>query len=514
MSEQDKYTDPGLGWLDQALENYSRSDIYPFHMPGHKRRKIEQIDRNSTETGNVKNDEVKTRDDQRYDTQTKCENADIIDIDITEIDGFDNLHHPEGILKAAQQRMARLCGADQSFFLVNGSTAGLLAAISAAVPRGGKILIARNCHKAVYHACFLRQLQVSYLYPAFTEFGIQGSILPTQVGEALAENPGIQAVLITSPTYDGVVSDIQSISNIVHAHGIPLIVDEAHGAHFPFSEQFPKDSVSCGADVVIHSVHKTLPSLTQTALIHLNGDLINREKIRYFLGVYQSSSPSYVMMAGIDQCMEWVFSHRKEFDSFAQRLQEVRAELRKLQALELLEVPGIDPSKILLSGRRYGVTGNELSDMLREDFHIELEMACGEYACALTSVADRQEDLRRLLEACRKLDEKILRERNQVPEKQYGTDTVLKTRHAGTIQETFEQPSFWCDLKASDGKVSSGFVIPYPPGIPLLVPGEEVTEEIRDRILRYVQDGLTVYGCENQKIKVVGKQETWEKYFV
>ena len=152
--------------------------------------------------------------------------------------------------------------------------------------------------------------------------------------------------------------------------------------------------------------------------------------------------------------------------------------------------------------------------MLREDFHIELEMACGEYACALTSVADRQEDLRRLLEACRKLDEKILRERNQVPEKQYGTDTVLKTRHAGTIQETFEQPSFWCDLKASDGKVSSGFVIPYPPGIPLLVPGEEVTEEIRDRILRYVRDGLTVYGCENQKIKVVGKQETWEKYFV
>ena len=163
MLEQDKYTDPGLGWLDQALENYSRSDIYPFHMPGHKRRKIEQNGRDSTETGNVKNDEVKTHDEQRYDTQTKYENADITDIDITEIDGFDNLHHPEGILKAAQQRMARLCGADQSFFLVNGSTAGLLSAVSAAVPRGGKILIARNCHKAVYHACFLRQLQVSYL---------------------------------------------------------------------------------------------------------------------------------------------------------------------------------------------------------------------------------------------------------------------------------------------------------------------------------------------------------------
>ncbi len=469
--------------LAEQLKTYADSDYLPMHMPGHKRR-----------MGDLGNPFF---------------------IDITEIDGFDDLHHAEGILREAENRAANLYGSEETHFLINGSTGGILRQLPAVCLRGEPFSWQETATNPSITRHFLGNLKTHYIYPQpADQMLINGPILASDVEKELKQHQDIQAVFLTSPTYDGVVSDVRAIAEVVHKKNLPLIVDEAHGAHFPFSSYFPEDSIKSGADVVIHSVHKTLPSLTQTALIHLNGDLVDREKLRYFLGVYQSSSPSYVMMAGIDQCMEWVSSHRKEFDSFAQRLQEVRAELRKLQALELFEVPGIDPSKILLSGRRYGVTGNELSDMLREDFHIELEMACGEYACALTSVADRQEDLRRLLEACRKLDEKILRERNQVPEKQYGTDTVLKTRHAGTIQETFEQPSFWCDLKASDGKVSSGFVIPYPPGIPLLVPGEEVTEEIRDRILRYVQDGLTVYGCENQKIKVVGKQETWEKYFV
>lgn len=155
-------------------------------------------------------------------------------------------------------------------------------------------------------------------YPHFSaEWGINGQILPASVEKALEEEKGIQAVFITSPTYDGVVSDVRSIARIVHAHGIPLIVDEAHGAHFPFSDYFPEDSVSCGADVVIHSVHKTLPALTQSALIHINGSAADRERIRHYLTVYQSSSPSYVLMAGISQCMEWIGSHRQEFDRYA-----------------------------------------------------------------------------------------------------------------------------------------------------------------------------------------------------
>ena len=219
--------------LDQKLTEYGKSDIYPFHMPGHKRRK--------------------------FDFPNPYE------IDITEIDGFDNLHHAEEILKEAQQRAADLYGAQRSFYLINGSTCGILAAVSACTQKHDKILMARNCHKAVYHAVFLKELQAEYLYPKVNDYGIQGQITPEQVEDAFLKHPDITAVLITSPTYEGVVSDVAGIAKIAHAHGVPLIVDEAHGAHFGFSEGFPKEAGKEGADLVIMSLHNTLPSFKQTA---------------------------------------------------------------------------------------------------------------------------------------------------------------------------------------------------------------------------------------------------------
>ena len=189
-------------YLDEKLIAYAKSDIYPFHMPGHKRRVREE--------------------------------ADPYAIDITEIDGFDNLHDAEEILAEAQQRAAALYDAKKSYYLINGSTCGILSAVSAATGRDGTILMARNCHKAVYHAAYLRNLKTRYLYPVITRFGIQGVITPESVEEALREDPGIQAVILTSPTYDGVVSDIGRIAEITHRYQILLIVDEAHGAHFGF----------------------------------------------------------------------------------------------------------------------------------------------------------------------------------------------------------------------------------------------------------------------------------------
>ena len=255
--------------LYDRLLQYQSSEMYPFHMPGHKRRK----------------------DDF----------ANPFFIDITEIEGFDNLHHAEGILKDAQDRAAALYHSEETYFLVNGSTCGILAAVSACTARGGKILMARNCHKAAYHAAYLRGLDIEYLYPEKEDiFGINGGIHEDIVEKALEEFQDIQAVMITSPTYDGVVSNVEKIAQIVHRKGIPLIVDEAHGAHFGFHEYFPKSSVEMGADLVIHSLHKTLPSLTQTALLHVNGNRVDRECLRKFLDIYQTSSPSYVFMAGMD----------------------------------------------------------------------------------------------------------------------------------------------------------------------------------------------------------------------
>ena len=176
-------------------------------------------------------------------------------VDITEIDGFDNLHHAEGILLEAQQRAASLYGARETWYLVNGSTSGILAAVSACTSRGGEILMARNCHKAVYHAAYLRGLTTHYLFPeAEKSVGLNGGISPEAVREMLERYPGTEAVLITSPTYDGVVSDVKRIAKIAHAFHVPLIVDEAHGAHFPFSEYFPESALHVGSDVVIHSL--------------------------------------------------------------------------------------------------------------------------------------------------------------------------------------------------------------------------------------------------------------------
>ncbi len=464
--------------LLEKLENYADSNHLPMHMPGHKRR-----------MGDLGNPFF---------------------IDITEIDGFDDLHHAEGILRDAQQRAARLYGSEETHYLVNGSTAGILAAVSGCVPAGGTILMARNCHQSVIHAALLRGLNTEYIYPQSTsEMGISGSILAGDVDKALRERPDIRAVLLTSPTYDGIVSDVEAIAGAAHAHGVPLIVDEAHGAHFPFSGYFPRDAVSCGADVVVMSLHKTLPSLTQTALIHLNGTLIDREKIRFFLRVYQTSSPSYVLMAGMDECIAWIGENRAEFDRFGERLTRLRTDLRSMKQLKLLEFPDMDRSRILVSGARAGLRGKELARRLREDYRIEAEMAGISYVCALTSVADREEDLRRLGDAFLRMDAGTgctdMTELDPVPA------ALPKPRRFCSMQTAFDADAEWVSFTEARGRVSAGFVVPYPPGIALLTPGEEINEAILESLAVLPQAGCELRGIENGRLRVIKGERVWEK---
>lgn len=478
------------------LSAYRKSGCYPFHMPGHKRN----MGRNGFE--------------------------DPFSFDITEIEGFDNLHHAQGILLEAQQRAAELYGARETYFLVNGSTAGILSAVSGCVPRGGRLLMARNCHKAVYHAAFLSDLDTVYVYPEKERvYGLNGGILPGEVERLLLETPGIGAVVITSPTYDGIVSDVRGIAAIVHRYGIPLIVDEAHGAHLKFHPYFPKSAVDQGADVVIQSVHKTLPALTQTALLHICGPYADAERIRRYLSVYQTSSPSYVLMASIDRCVELLAREEEDrrtggkesgplFEAFIERLSRFRSRAKSLSCLHLAGeeiagtagIYGLDRSKLVISGKAAGISGSGIQRILREKDRIELEMAAGSYALGISTVMDTGEGFLRLFKALKSLDGEILTgcakraetaDNGALEASETEGEALIRPEKVRRLSEAELAAREERPLRETEGCVSAEYIYLYPPGIPIIAPGERISRELLWQLERYQKSGLTLEGMRD-----------------
>jgi arginine/lysine/ornithine decarboxylase len=461
--------------LYDKLNSYSESDYYPMHMPGHKRN-----------TGMM-------------------QPIDPYRIDITEIDGFDNLHQPEGILKQLSERLECLYGAKKSFPLVNGSTAGILAGISAATIRGGKLLIARNSHKSVYHAAMINGLKPVYCYPPVLEgLPVYGGILASDIENVLISNKGIKLVVITSPTYEGVVSDIQRIAETVHCHGALLLVDEAHGAHFGFHPEFPVSAISLGADLVIQSLHKTLPAFTQTAVLHSNG-AVSEHKLQQYLAIYQSSSPSYLLMAGIDRCISMLEDQGNDlFDKYNKMLQEFYYSMKKLTTLRIAtkELAGergvyaLDPSKLTISVQHTGLSGHELQTILREKYHIEMEMAAPGYVLGMTSICDTEEGFRRLEEALLEIDRALAvgTFRKKPSHENYFNINAVKPVQVLSPQEAAESDMHQIKLSCSAGRISAAFISLFPPGSPLIVPGERMEQELIDYICQVKQDGITVTG--------------------
>ena len=478
--------------LYDKLKQYSKSDHYPFHMPGHKRR----VD--------------KLPDIYPY------------ALDITEIDGFDNLHDAQDILKETMEQIADFRGADQSFLVVNGSTAGLLAAISACVSKGDDIIVARNCHKAVYNAIYLNELHPQYIYPQFfDELGINGGILCGELYKMLItfkENP---VVVLTSPTYEGVVSDIESIAKVVHKRGGILIVDQAHGAHFGMGQQFPKSAIDFGADIVIESVHKTLPAPTQTALLHVKGERVNCQNLKKFLGIYQTSSPSYPMMAAISWCMDYCKRESgKEFVRYEERLRKIRRKISSLDMIELFDVTAekehlaaadYDFGKLVFGVREGLYSGIRLYDWLREKYHLQMEMASGKYVIAMTSVMDTEEGLQRLFHALEEINDLALFEKRR-SEKDKGNKSEKKLEWKSIenvrMYSPYEAGTMFAEnveISLAKDKVAAEYVYLYPPGIPLIVPGEMWSETLISYVEACLEQGLNVKGVEDGKVSVVGK---------
>lgn len=453
----------------RKLQQLNESDEYPLHMPGHKR---------SVGCGFL---------------------DDVYGIDITEIIGYDNLYEADGMLKDAMERAARVYGAEETFFLVNGSTVGILSAITGVAKRGERILVARNCHKAIFHGIELRDLQAVYLHPRYLpEWDIAGGIDPQEVEAKLAQHPDIKAIVITSPTYEGIVSDVEAIAKIAHAHNIPLIVDEAHGAHLPFDRRFPKSALAGDADIVIQSMHKTLPSFTQTALIHMKKGYADTARIKEYIGYYQTSSPSYLFMAGMDECiatLEKEGSHL--WDAFFEMREDFLKKMAILQNIRILR--DNDPCKLVISVKGTSMSGNELQKILLEKYHIQLEMAAETYVLGIITMCDTKEGFDRLAEALLEMDGSI--DSEDAINSPYGWDECEEVI-VYSLAEVREKCTKEILIEMAEGCVCADYVNLYPPGIPLLLPGERIRREHIALINLYLEKDMHVQGVTDNRILV------------
>ena len=415
------------------------NDFYPFHMPGHKRN-------------------------EKFNIPSS-------DIDITEIDGFDNLHCPEDIIDEMQKDIARLYGFDKSIISVNGSTCCILAAISAVSKENGTIIIARNCHKAVYNACLINKLKVEYIEPEFNnEYGCYERITQKSIDKALQEHKNACALVITSPTYEGYVSNIKC--------SIPLIIDCAHGAHFGFAPYLPDQPK---ADIVIESLHKTLPALTQSAVIHINNSNLY-DKVKKYMDIFETSSPSYVIMASIDKCIDFLKNCENEFNNYKTLLDNFYKEISKFENINILK--NDDITRIIISAKGYN--GYELSEYLRKS-KIEVEGASLKYVILISSVCDTKEGFEKLTEALQNIE---IREENEY----HFTEPKLPLKKF----EAYEtEDSVETLLEESENKISGEYVYAYPPGSPIIVPGEIISTDFICKIKEFHKNGVIILSDSN-----------------
>lgn len=401
---------------------------YPFHMPGHKRNKKFGI------TGS--------------------------EIDITEIDGFDNLHCPKGVIADIEKDLEKIYKSKKSLISVNGSSMGIMSAIFAVCNRGDKIIVARNCHKSVFNACMLLELKIIYIEPDYDSTnGYYMRLSQETADKAIRENPDAKAMIITSPTYEGFISEIEC--------DIPLIIDAAHGAHLGLG-YFPKYP---SGDIVISSLHKTLLSLTQTAVINIYSEKLI-EKVKRFNDIFQTTSPSYVLMNSISICADYVLKSRRDFCMFYENLCDLR--LADTDNLRIMYTDDI--SKIIVSTAGTDISGNDLADILRDKYKIEVEAYYKTYVLLMTSVADEKERLEYLKKALEEIDEGLICKYEELIKKPPCPDKAMQIKIDDEGEET--------KIDESIGKVSNEFVYAYPPDIPIIIPNEIISTEA----IRYIKD--------------------------
>ncbi len=465
-----------------ALQCYCAQPLVPMHMPGHKR--------NAALLGG----------------------ALPYGLDVTEVGPFDALHAPDGPLSEAMDRATRVYGSVRTHFLVNGASGGLLAGIRALTRPGGRAVVAQNSHRAVFHALELCQVMPEYVAPRWdAAFDLAGSVEPPDVAAALDRTGDASLVVVTSPTYEGCLSDIRGIADIAHARGALLLVDEAHGAHLPFSPRFPDSAMALGADIVVQSVHKVLPSLTQTAVLHICSDRVDPREVQRQLSIFETTSPSFLLLTSIDECVRrmaaegcaLLSAHADRLDAFSEAV----------RGLKHLRVRGhgadgphparyaLDRTKILVSCAGTGMNGDALSRQMLDEYGIALEMSMGDAALAMTTCCDPAGAIERVAEALVEIDGGLLPPLTQSARRFSNTPSIERAAGAGfpgmaqvlLIDEALRRDGAFVPLSTAAGRICAEYIWAYPPGVPLLAPGARISGEAAAHIAAMMRRGTRLF---------------------
>ncbi|MFK2825514.1 aminotransferase class I/II-fold pyridoxal phosphate-dependent enzyme [Bacillus sp. B190/17] len=446
--------------LYQALCLYETSKRTSMHVPGHK-------------------------DGRVFDREAWGRFSSILSIDATESVGIDDLHHPTDFIADAQALAAEAFGADHTFFLVGGSTIGNIGVALTLCEPGDKILVQRNMHKSVFHGLLLAGAQPIFIAPAIESTTKAAKVSDIRyIEKALKDNPDVKGVWITNPNYYGMSQDITRLAETCHKAGVPLIVDEAHGAHFGQVEEVPPSALSKGADVVVQSTHKMLTAMTMASMLHVKGNRVSRERLAQVLGMIQSTSPSYPLLASLDLARRYLVTEgRTHLKETVKRLETRRKGLsNELKALSIWEgskeVHYRDPLKWIISCNHEMISGYQLLDLFYEQ-GCTAEISDPRNIVFLFSLNEEEDDIEKVVEAIKAIDGK-LQQWSMMDSREKG-ETVLFAEEGTlykqeiSLRDAFHMPRKRVALEEAAGSLCGEMVLPYPPGIPLLTPGEEIT---------------------------------------
>jgi arginine decarboxylase len=437
--------------------------------------------------------------------------AAVFGFDLPELPGLDNLQAPAGIIQSAQALAAEVFGAQQTWFLVNGSTAGVIAAILATCGEGEKIILPRNIHSSAIAGIIHAGAVPIFIAPEYDpHLDLAHSVTPTAVKFALEQHPDAKAVMLVYPTYYGACGDLAAIGAIVHSYQIPLLVDEAHGAHFGFHPDLPPAALTVGADLVVQSTHKLLGALTQSAMLHLNSDRINPDRITQALRLIQSTSPSYLLLASLDAARHQMALHGRELMTQTIELAEIaRSKISQIDRLSVVEfdtpTPGftyLDRTRLTVTVTGLNLTGFATDEIMTNRFGVVAELPSLRHLTFIISLGNTREDIDRLVWAFTELatnhaEDKCLELPSIDPPDRILTQMAITPRQADRARHINVL------IDEAVGKISAESICPYPPGIPVLIPGEIITGEVLDYLRSIVDLGGEVVGCSDPDLETI-----------